>query len=149
MTINGLHYSRHFMSLFIGKKTTDALHEFSERLHTLNITQVEHSLIIPIVLCLPDEQLIDSESVHIIKYCYMYALYIQLCTTRTEDEAKTVFDNILQVHFKSIYNNYILRFIFFYRLSILLEFSIICARKILENLYLTKGHLMNDLFHFF
>ncbi|CAF4408122.1 unnamed protein product, partial [Adineta steineri] len=78
-------------------KTTDALHECSQRLHSLNITQVEHSLIIPIVLCLPDENLIDSESVHIIKYCYMYALYIQLCTTRTEDEAKSVFDQILQI----------------------------------------------------
>jgi len=86
------------MNQFIGTKTTDVLHEFSERLHSLNITQVEHSLIIPIILCLPDEQLIDSESVHIIKYCYMYALYIQLCTTRTEDKAKSVFDHILQVN---------------------------------------------------
>ena len=86
------------MSKFIGKKTTDALHEFAERLRYLNLTQVEHSLIIPIVLCLPDEQLIDSESVHTVKYCYMYALYIQLCTTRTEEEAKSVFNNILQVN---------------------------------------------------
>ncbi|CAF0817865.1 unnamed protein product [Rotaria sp. Silwood1] len=97
MTKNGLHYTRYFMNQIIGKKTTDALHEFSARLHALNITQVEHSLIIPIILCLSDEQFIDSENVHIIKYCYMYALYIQLCTTRTEDEAKSVFENILQI----------------------------------------------------
>ncbi|UJR36171.1 hypothetical protein I4U23_028905 [Adineta vaga] len=97
MTVNGLHYTRFFMNQIIGKITTDALHEFAERLHGLNITQVEHSLIIPIVLGLPDDQLVDSESVHIIKYCYMYALYIQLCTTRTEDEAKAVFDQILQI----------------------------------------------------
>ncbi|CAF1111604.1 unnamed protein product [Rotaria sordida] len=97
MTATGLHYTRYFMNQIIGKKTTDALHEFSACLHELNITQVEHSLIIPIILCLPDEQLIDCESVHIIKYCYMYALYIQLCTTRTEDEAKLVFENILQI----------------------------------------------------
>lgn len=100
--MNGLHYGRYFMNKFIGKKTTDCLHEFSQRLQSLNLTHVEHSLIIPIVLCLPDEQLVDSESVHIIKYCYMYALYIQLCTTRTEDEAKTVFDNILQVKYSLI-----------------------------------------------
>lgn len=85
------------MNRFIGKQTTDALHEVSQCLQALNLTHVEHSLIIPIVLCLPDEQLVDGESVHIIKYCYMYALYIQLCTTRTEDEAKVVFQNILQV----------------------------------------------------
>ncbi|CAF1226885.1 unnamed protein product [Rotaria magnacalcarata] len=97
ITTNGLHLNRYFMTQLIGKETTDALHKFSERLHQLNLTHVEHSLIIPIVLCLPDENLIDAESVHIIKYCYMYALYIQLCSTRTEDEAKTVFDQILQI----------------------------------------------------
>ena len=97
MTVNGLHYSRKFMNQFIGKRTTDALHVFCQQLHDLKITQVEHSLIIPIILCLPDEKLIDTESVHIVKYCYMYALYIQLCMTRTEDQAKAVFDQILQV----------------------------------------------------
>ncbi|CAF3400289.1 unnamed protein product [Rotaria socialis] len=96
ITTNGLHLNRYFMTQLIGNETTDALHKFSERLHQLNLTPVEHSLIIPIVLCLPDENLIDAESVHLIKYCYMYALYIQLCSTRTEDEAKTVFDEILQ-----------------------------------------------------
>ncbi|CAF1232607.1 unnamed protein product, partial [Adineta ricciae] len=97
MTINGFQYSRHFMNQIIGKKTTDALHEFSAKLHTLNITQVEHSLIIPIILGLADEKIVDSESVYFIKYCFMYALYIQLCTTRTEDEAKFVFEQILQL----------------------------------------------------
>lgn len=99
MTNTGLQYSRSFMSEFIGKQTTDYLHEFCQRLHELNLTQVEHSLLIPIVLCLPDEKLVDIDNVHIIKYCYMYAFYIQLCATRTEDEAKIIFENILQVEF--------------------------------------------------
>lgn len=97
MTINDLHLNRSFMNQFIGVGPTNAIHEFCERLHKLNLTPVEHSLIIPIVLCLPNEKIADSESVHIIKYSYMYALYIQLCSTRTEDEAKSVFDHILQV----------------------------------------------------
>jgi hypothetical protein len=97
MTPNGLQYTRFFMSKFIGKPTTDALHEFSQRLHSLNITHVEHSLIFPIVLCQPDQQLTDPENVHVIKHCYMYALYIQLCSTRTEDEANILFNNILEV----------------------------------------------------
>jgi hypothetical protein len=131
------------MIQFIGKKTTDALHEFSQRLHLLKITQVEHSLIIPIVLCLPDEQLIDSESVHIIKYCYMYALYIQLCTTRTEDEAKTIFDNILQVNFLNSFS-IIYLYLCLFRLLIRFLLSMNCAKKILENLLLTKRHLMDN-----
>jgi hypothetical protein len=102
MTTNGLQYTRHFMSKFIGKITTDALHQFSESLHALNITQIEHSLIIPIVICQPDQKLIDPETVHVIKHCYMYALYIQLCSTRTEDEAKILFNNILEVNLNFI-----------------------------------------------
>ena len=98
LTPDGLQYTRYFMNKFIGKITTDALHAFSQRLHTLNITHVEHSLIIPVVLCQSDQQLKDPESVHSIKHCYMYALYIQLCTTRTEDEAKLLFTNILEVY---------------------------------------------------
>lgn len=97
MTDNGLHYTRYFMNQFIGKKTTEAMHEFCQRLHALNITHVEHSLIIPIILCLPDKQIVDAESVRIIKYCYMYALYIQMSTTRTEEEAKSIFDRVMQV----------------------------------------------------
>ena len=97
MTINGLQYSRIFMSQIIGSQTTDYLHEFCQRLQGLNLTQVEHSLMIPIILCLPDEAIVDAEHVHIIKYCYMYALYIQLCATKTEEEAKIMFENILQV----------------------------------------------------
>ena len=102
MTVNGLHYTRYFMNQFIGKKTTDAIHEFCQRLHALNITHVEHSLIIPIILCLPDQQLADSESVRIIKYCYLYALYIQMSTTRTEDEAKSIFNSVVQVRWSVV-----------------------------------------------
>lgn len=97
MTENGLHYTRRFMNRFIGKPTTDAFHEFSQKLQNLNITHVEHSLIIPIILSLPFDKISDNESLHIIKYCYMYALYIQMCTTRTEDEAKDIFNAVIQV----------------------------------------------------
>lgn len=85
------------MNQMIGKLTTDVLHEFSKRLHDLAITQVEHSLIITLVLCQPDPHLRDQESIHVINHCYMYALYIQLCSTRSEKEAKMLFDNILEV----------------------------------------------------
>ena len=97
MTENGLHYTRRFMNRFIGKQTSDAFHEFSQKLQSLNITHVEHSLIMVIILSLPFEKIVDSESLHIIKYCYMYALYIQMCTTRTEDEAKDTFNAVIQV----------------------------------------------------
>ena len=97
MTINGLQYTRYFMNRFIGTATTDALHDYARGLQALNISQIEHSLIIPIVLCRFDQEFIEPDTVHTIKQCYMYALYIQLSTTRTEDEAKVFFGQILQV----------------------------------------------------
>ncbi|CAF1262508.1 unnamed protein product [Rotaria sordida] len=97
MTPNGLPYTRYFMNKFIGKTTTDALHEFSQRLHALNMTQVDHSLMMTLVICQPDQQIKDQENIHIIKHCYMYALYIQLCSTRPENQAKILFNNILEI----------------------------------------------------
>ena len=44
-----------------------------------------------------DGTLNDQETVHHIQYCYLYALYTQMLTTRTQIEARTVFRNLLQV----------------------------------------------------
>lgn len=100
MTPNGFQYTRKFMNKFIGKLTTDAIHNLCEQLHTLDITQTEHCLMIPVVICQSDPQFLDSESVHVVKHCYMYALYIQLCSTRTEDQAKVLFNQIIEVNIK-------------------------------------------------
>lgn len=97
LTTDGLQYTRFFMNKFIGKTMTDALHEFSQRLHELKITQIEHSLIIPIVLCRTDTEFVEVETVRVIRQSYLYALYVQMSATRTEDETKYYFENILQV----------------------------------------------------
>ncbi|CAF3489199.1 unnamed protein product [Rotaria socialis] len=105
MTPDGLQYTRYFMNQLIGKTTTDALHDFAKSLHALNITQVEHSLIMALVMCQPDQQLEDQESIHVVNHCYMYALYVQLCSTRAENKAKILFDNILEIIGRITYIN--------------------------------------------
>ncbi|CAF1126527.1 unnamed protein product [Rotaria magnacalcarata] len=105
MTPDGLQYTRYFMNQLIGNTTTDALHDFAKSLHALNITQVEHSLIMALVMCQPDQQLKDQESIHVINHCYMYALYVQLCSTRAENKAKILFDNILEIIDRITYIN--------------------------------------------
>ena len=97
MTIDGLQYTRFFMKKFIGKKMTEALHEFATRLQALNITQIEHSLMIPIVLCQTDPKFVEGDAVDVIKQSYLYALFIQMSATRTEEETKSLFNNIVQV----------------------------------------------------
>ena len=69
----------------------------------MNITQIEHSLLIPIVICQPDSQLIELDIIHIIKHCYMYALYIQLYSTRTEEQAKDLIQKILEVSKENVF----------------------------------------------
>lgn len=44
-----------------------------------------------------DETLQDQETVRNIQYGYLYALYIQMLTTRTQSQAKTIFRSLHQV----------------------------------------------------
>jgi hypothetical protein len=44
-----------------------------------------------------DATLHDQETIRNIQYCYLYALYIQMLTTRTPRQAKAVFRSLLQV----------------------------------------------------
>lgn len=43
----------------------------------------------------------DQETVRCIQSCYLYALYIQMLTTRTQSQAKTIFRSLLQVRMNS------------------------------------------------
>ena len=45
-----------------------------------------------------DGTLHDQEMVRCIQCCYLYALYIQMLTTRTQTQAKALFRNLLQVN---------------------------------------------------
>ncbi len=44
-----------------------------------------------------DETLLNQEAVRSTQCCYLYALYIQMLTTRTQSQAKAVFRSFLQV----------------------------------------------------
>lgn len=54
-----------------------------------------------ILLILIDVTLNDQETVRCIQSCYLYALYIQMLTTRTQSQAKTIFRNLLHVSIDS------------------------------------------------
>ncbi|CAF2123009.1 unnamed protein product [Rotaria magnacalcarata] len=97
MLPNGLQYTRQWMNHIMGEKMVETMFEFARKFNELNLTQEEYALIFPIVICVKDKNLNDQETVHHIQCCYLYSLYTQMLTTRTQLEAKTVFRNLLQI----------------------------------------------------
>jgi hypothetical protein len=57
-----------------------------------------------------DITLHDHDTVRCIQCCYLYALYIQMLTTRTQTQSKALFRNLLQVRRKYLIKKYIDKF---------------------------------------
>lgn len=94
---NRLQYTRQWMLKILGKELVETIFEFAERFHQLNLTSEEYALIFPVIICRQDMTLNDQEAVSNIRSCYLYALYAQLLTTRTQSEAETVLKSLLQI----------------------------------------------------
>ncbi|UJR36452.1 hypothetical protein I4U23_029175 [Adineta vaga] len=97
MLPNGLQYTREWMNKIIGEEMVQTMFQFANKYNELQLTHEEHALIFPVVICVKDETLQDQDTIRCIQCCYLYALYIQMLTTRTQSQAKTVFRNLLQI----------------------------------------------------
>ncbi|CAF0918935.1 unnamed protein product [Rotaria sp. Silwood1] len=97
MLPNGLQYTRQWMNKIIGEEMVQTMFDFANKFNALRLTHEEHALIFPVVICLKDETLHDQETVRNIQCFYLYALYIQMLTTRTQPEAKLIFRSLLQI----------------------------------------------------
>ncbi|CAF1201426.1 unnamed protein product [Adineta steineri] len=97
MLPNGLQYTRQWMNTIIGEEMVQTMFQFANKYNELNLTHEEHALIFPAVICVKDETLQDQETIRNIQYCYLYALYIQMLTTRTQSQSKAVFRSLLQI----------------------------------------------------
>ncbi|CAF0780696.1 unnamed protein product [Adineta ricciae] len=97
MLPNGLQYTREWMNKIIGEEMVQTMFQFANNYNQLHLTHEEHALVFPVVICVKDESLQDQETTRSIQYCYLYALYIQMLTTRTPTQAKALFQNLLQI----------------------------------------------------
>jgi hypothetical protein len=97
MLPNGLQYTRQWMNKIIGEEMVHTMFEFAHKFNSLHLTHEEHALIFPVVICIKDETLHDQEVVRSIQCCYLYALYIQMLTTRTQSQAKSIFRGLLHI----------------------------------------------------
>ncbi|CAF1006532.1 unnamed protein product [Rotaria magnacalcarata] len=97
MLPNGLQYTRRWMNKIIGEEMVQTMFEFANKFNSLRLTHEEHALIFPVVICVKDDSLHNQEIVRSIQYFYLYALYIQMLTTRTQTQAKIIFRSLLQI----------------------------------------------------
>ncbi|UJR09645.1 hypothetical protein I4U23_013879 [Adineta vaga] len=97
MLPNGLQYTRQWMDKIIGEDMVEAMFTFANKFNALNLTQEEYALVFPVVICAKDDTLDDQEIVQRIQCCYLYSLYTQMLTTRSQNEARTVFRSLLQL----------------------------------------------------
>ncbi|CAF0895411.1 unnamed protein product [Adineta steineri] len=93
---DGFQYSRFWMDKFNGTKLSDDIFDFCQRFHDLNLSDTEFSLVLPLHMCYNDSN-VDDETRQMLRSCYFYALYMELCQNRGEIEGKRMCSKILQV----------------------------------------------------
>ncbi|UJR26525.1 hypothetical protein I4U23_007848 [Adineta vaga] len=94
---DGFQFSRQWMNLFYGIEMTDAIFEFSQCLHELHLEETELALIIPLQMLHSDSSMQNEEILRMLRACYLYALYEELCHNRGEIEGRIVCSKILQI----------------------------------------------------
>ncbi len=51
MLPNGLQYTRQWMIKILGEEMVEVMFDFAKKFNSLNLTQEEHALIFPVVIC--------------------------------------------------------------------------------------------------
>ena len=51
MLPNGIQYTRQWMNQIMGEEIVEIMFEFANQLNALNLTEEEHALIFPIIIC--------------------------------------------------------------------------------------------------
>ncbi|CAF2522868.1 unnamed protein product [Rotaria sp. Silwood2] len=94
---DGFQYTRHWMDIVYGVEMADAMFKFSRCFHNLNLTEAEISLVMPLQICHTDLTIEDEEIQQMLRACYLYALYQELCENRGAQEGRILCSKILQV----------------------------------------------------
>jgi len=97
MLPNGLQYTRQWMTRIIGEEMVQTMFDFARKFNNLQLTDQEHALIFPAVICVKDDSLRDQATIRSIQFCYFYALYNQMLLTRNQSQAKEIFLHLLQI----------------------------------------------------
>ncbi|CAF3437133.1 unnamed protein product [Rotaria socialis] len=94
---DGFQYTRRWMNTLYGVEMVDAMFKFSQCFRNLNLTESEYCLIIPLQMCHTDSTMKDQDIPRMLRACYLYSLYQELCQNRGEHEGKIICSKVLQV----------------------------------------------------
>ncbi|CAF0775064.1 unnamed protein product [Rotaria sordida] len=94
---DGFQYTRRWMDILYGVEMTDEVFKFCQCFHSLNLTETEICLVIPLQMCHTDLTIKDSEIQQRLRACYLYALHQELCQNHGAQEGQILCGKILQV----------------------------------------------------
>ncbi|CAF4241953.1 unnamed protein product, partial [Rotaria sordida] len=94
---DGFQYTRRWMDILYGVEMTDEVFKFCQYFHSLNLTETEICLVIPLQMCHTDLTIKDSEIQQRLRACYLYALHQELCQNHGAQEGQILCGKILQV----------------------------------------------------
>ncbi|UJR22545.1 hypothetical protein I4U23_025594 [Adineta vaga] len=94
---DGFQYTRFRMNHFNGIEVSNAMFNFAHCFRELHLTDSEFSLVFPLHFCSVDPTIENKEELQMIRSCYLYAFYTELCQNRGEFEGKKLCSKTLQV----------------------------------------------------
>jgi len=94
---DGTQFTRRWMNIFHGIEMTNVMFNFSQRFRELNLNETEIALILPLQMCYSDSNMKTNEIQQMLRACYLYTLYEELCQNHGEHEGKIICSKILQV----------------------------------------------------
>ncbi|CAF1512032.1 unnamed protein product [Rotaria sp. Silwood1] len=94
---NGFQCTRHWLYQLHGDELTDAMFSFCQRFRDLHLNEREFSLLLPLQMCYYDATMEDKHVPQMLRSCYLYALYTELCHNRGKTDGIMMFKKIMKV----------------------------------------------------
>ncbi|CAF3092333.1 unnamed protein product [Rotaria sp. Silwood2] len=89
---NGFQCTRYWMCQLHGDELADSMFKFCQRFRSLHLNEREFSLTLPLHMCSYDSTMEDKHIPQMLRSCYVYALYTELCHNRGRIDGKVTYN---------------------------------------------------------
>ncbi|CAF4476051.1 unnamed protein product, partial [Rotaria sp. Silwood2] len=94
---NGFQCTRYWMCQLHGDELADSMFKFCQRFRSLHLNEREFSLTLPLHMCSYDSTMEDKHIPQMLRSCYVYALYTELCHNRGRIDGKGMLHKVMKV----------------------------------------------------
>ncbi|CAF3634903.1 unnamed protein product [Rotaria sordida] len=96
---NGFQVTRYWMCQLYGDELSDAMFSFCKRFRDLHLSEREFALILPLHMCfyVLDSTMEDKHIPQMLRSCYLYALYTELCHNWGKNDGKIMLNKIMKI----------------------------------------------------